>query len=160
MRAAAEVAEPPAATASTSLKSLEVCDVVNEFGFVFPEVPDDTEASAFLVYDSQKKPMYLGFSKDLRNTLRTLLVRRPELCYHYKCVNLVKAIIYVYIYIYIYIHMLAASRCVHPIVPVAKASAQLEASGLIPQGGSTPPKCPTGQLYKNLDCLRRGELPP
>jgi hypothetical protein len=91
MRAGPEVAEPPAATASASLKSLEICDVVNEFGFVFPDVPDDTEASAFLVYDSQKKPMYLGFSKDLRNTLRTLLVRRPELCYHYKCVNLVKA---------------------------------------------------------------------
>jgi len=89
-RAAAETSAPPV-VAGSALSSLEMHEVVNEFGFVFPEVPDDSEASAFLIYDSQKRPQYLGFSKDLRNTLRTLLVRRPELCYSYKCAHFAKA---------------------------------------------------------------------
>lgn len=31
---------------------------------------------------------YIGFSKDVRNSLRTLMGRRPELCHYYKLYNL------------------------------------------------------------------------
>lgn len=33
---------------------------------------------------------YIGFSKDVRNSLRTLMGRRPELCYYFKVFNLDK----------------------------------------------------------------------
>jgi len=86
--AASEVA--PVATESvwSSLASIKECNVINESGFVLPEIPDDTTASVFVIFDMSHKAQYLGFSKDLRNSLRTLLCRRPELCYHYKALNI------------------------------------------------------------------------
>jgi len=74
--------------ASLELSAIKFKQVINEHGFVLPDVPEGTVASAFMIFDSQNKPQYLGFSKDLRNTLRTLVCRRPELCYKYKCEHL------------------------------------------------------------------------
>jgi len=87
------VAEPEVEVAAIApkLEDLEEHLVINEHGIVLPEVPDDAQASAFMIYDMQHKPQYLGFSKDLRNTLRTLLCRRPEMCYGYKCAHFTQA---------------------------------------------------------------------
>jgi len=83
--------EAPAAAAATSasaagprLAELEEHNVINEHGIVLAEVPEGTKASAFVLYDATHKAQYLGFSKDLRNTLRTLLCRRPELSYFFR----------------------------------------------------------------------------
>lgn len=74
-----------------SLESLKEQKVINERGFILPEIPAGTAASAFVIYDAQHKAQYIGFSKDLRNTLRTLLCRRPENTYFFKCHNVAVA---------------------------------------------------------------------
>lgn len=53
-------------------------------GYIDPPVPEDTEASVFAVFDSNKKLQYVGFSKDLRNSLRKLFGRRPDKVYYHK----------------------------------------------------------------------------
>lgn len=89
--AASEAPTEVPVTSVTTLESLKEFNVINENGFVLPELPDSTAASVFVLYDAQHQAQYLGFSKDLRNSLRTLLCRRPELCYHYKCLHLQEA---------------------------------------------------------------------
>lgn len=74
-----------------SLSSLQEHNIINEHGIILPDQPGDAQASAFVLYDAQHKAQYLGFSKDLRNTLRTLLCRRPELAYHYKAIHVTEA---------------------------------------------------------------------
>lgn len=53
-------------------------------GLIDPAAPDGTEASVFAVFDENKKLQYVGFSKDIRNSLRTVFSRRPEKVYYYK----------------------------------------------------------------------------
>ncbi len=43
-----------------------------------------SQAWVLAVYDSNQKLQYVGFSRDLRNTLRTLLGRRPDKAHYYK----------------------------------------------------------------------------
>ena len=50
-----------------------------------PEVPEGTQASVFAVFDEKKKLQFIGFSKDVRNSLRTVFSRRPDRAYFYKC---------------------------------------------------------------------------
>lgn len=71
-----------------SLNELPLLSYINQQGFVIPPVEPGTEATVFAVHDANKKVVYVGFSKDVRNSLRTLLGRRPELCYFYKLHNL------------------------------------------------------------------------
>ena len=54
---------------------------------MFPVTPAGTQASVFAVYDASEKIQYIGFSKELRNSLRTLLGRRPELCVSFKALH-------------------------------------------------------------------------
>lgn len=42
------------------------------------------KAYVLAVYDEQKRLQYVGFSQDLRNSLRTLLGRRPDKAHYYK----------------------------------------------------------------------------
>lgn len=87
-RAEASTADAPAIDLTgMALSEIPEESIINDNGFVLPVVPEGTKASAFLILDMSSKPQYIGFSKDLRNTLRTLLCRRPELCYRYKCTN-------------------------------------------------------------------------
>jgi len=88
--AAAETAPAPS---QTSLESLELHRVINEHGLVLPDIPDleESAASAFVIYDMNGKAQYMGFSKDLRNTLRTFLCRRPELCYSFRAIAFAEA---------------------------------------------------------------------
>jgi hypothetical protein len=54
---------------------------------VLPISPNGTAASVFAVYDATKTIQYIGFSKDLRNSLRSLLGRRPELCHYFRAIH-------------------------------------------------------------------------
>jgi hypothetical protein len=53
-------------------------------GLVFPNVPNGVQATVFAIYDSRQKLQYVGFSKDLRNSLRTVFSRRPDKAHFYK----------------------------------------------------------------------------
>jgi len=75
------------AWAFTELATLKLEPVVNDKGWVFPVAPPGTQASVFAVYDASEQIQYIGFSKELRNSLRTLLGRRPELCVSYKALH-------------------------------------------------------------------------
>ncbi len=54
-------------------------------GYIDPPVPEGTEASVFAVFDANKKLQYVGFSRDLRNSLRTVFGRRPDKVFYHKC---------------------------------------------------------------------------
>lgn len=53
-------------------------------GYVSPDVPPGTAAAVFAVYDDHQKLQYIGFSKELRSSLRTVLGRRPDKAYYFK----------------------------------------------------------------------------
>ena len=57
-------------------------------GYVQPEVPAGTQAAVFAVYEQGRSLQYIGFSKDLRNSLRTLFGRRPDKAHFYRHVTL------------------------------------------------------------------------
>ncbi|KAL4437252.1 hypothetical protein ABPG75_004391 [Micractinium tetrahymenae] len=86
-------AAAPAAAASAaapSLDSLEFYPVLSVQGFISPEVPEGTEATVFALYDEARTLQYVGFSKGLRDTLRTLFSRRPEKTHYFKALHLAK----------------------------------------------------------------------
>jgi hypothetical protein len=53
-------------------------------GFVSPEVEPGAAAAVFAVYDNHQKLQYIGFSKDLQSSLRTVLGRRPDKAFFFK----------------------------------------------------------------------------
>jgi hypothetical protein len=75
------------ASAST-LAELPFASIINTQGLIQPEVPDGAEASVLAIYDENQKLQYVGFSKDLRNTLRTLLSRRTDKAFYFKAEHL------------------------------------------------------------------------
>ena len=70
------------------LASLTAVPFVNNQGIVYPHVAQDAEAHVFAVYDEFDFLQFIGFSKDLRNSLRTLLVRVPDQTMKFKHVDL------------------------------------------------------------------------
>ncbi len=60
------------------------CLLCRAQGYIDPEVPEGTEASVFAIFDQNKKLQYVGFSKDFRNSLRTVFGRRPDKVYYHK----------------------------------------------------------------------------
>lgn len=70
------------------LNELPINSYINGQGRIVPPVEPGTAATVFAVLDKNKKVQYVGFSKDIRNTLRTLMGRRPEFCYFYKMASL------------------------------------------------------------------------
>jgi hypothetical protein len=80
-------AEPAIAT-GPKLSDLPLQAVINPQGYVNPEIVPGTAAAVFAVYDEQQKLQYIGFSKDLRSSLRTVLGRRPDKAYYFKAVQL------------------------------------------------------------------------
>lgn len=64
--------------------------VVNLQGMVNPEVPPGSQAAVFAMYEQGKSLQYVGFSKDLRNSLRTLFGRRPDKAHFYRALHLPK----------------------------------------------------------------------
>lgn len=53
-------------------------------GLIQPMIPGGSEAAVFAVYNDRKQLQYVGFSKDLYNSLRTMLSRRPDKAFFYK----------------------------------------------------------------------------
>lgn len=85
------VTSPIASTGNSSipaLNDLPLISYISGQGRITPPVEAKTQATVFAVFDSKKKIQYVGFSKDVRNSLRTLIGRRPELCYYYKLFHL------------------------------------------------------------------------
>eukprot|EP00271_Cylindrocystis_brebissonii_P016482 TRINITY_DN4012_c0_g1_i2.p1 TRINITY_DN4012_c0_g1~~TRINITY_DN4012_c0_g1_i2.p1 ORF type:complete len:471 (+),score=118.13 TRINITY_DN4012_c0_g1_i2:152-1414(+) len=70
------------------LVELPLITFISNQGRINPPVEPNTQATVFAIFDQNKKLQYVGFSKDVRNSLRTLMARRPELCYFYKLANL------------------------------------------------------------------------
>lgn len=74
--------------AAKSLNQLPFWSFINKHGRIQPIMDPNTLASVVAVFDRNRRIQYIGFSKDLRNSLRTLMGRRTELCYFYKVHNL------------------------------------------------------------------------
>lgn len=53
-------------------------------GYVSPQVEPGAAAAVFAVYDNHQKLQYIGFSKDLQASLRTVLGRRPDKAFFFK----------------------------------------------------------------------------
>jgi len=53
-------------------------------GLIQPLIPTGSQAAVFAVYNDRKQLQYVGFSKDLYNSLRTLMGRRPDKAFFYK----------------------------------------------------------------------------
>lgn len=70
------------------LNDLPLLSYINQQGRIQPPIEPNTAATVFAVLDANKKVQYIGFSKDARNSLRTLMGRRPELCFYFKVYNL------------------------------------------------------------------------
>ena len=92
-RAPAAVAAVAAAAAAADagdpkLAELELRSVISLGGEVWPPLDAAARAWVFAVYDKHKELRFVGFSKDLRNSLRTVLVRQPEECHYYKAAAL------------------------------------------------------------------------
>ena len=59
-------------------------------GKIHSNVEETTKASVFAIFDEHKKLQYIGFSKGLEDSLRTVFTRRPDKAHFYKSVNLTK----------------------------------------------------------------------
>ena len=55
-----------------------------------PGVGPKTKASVFAVYDKDTTLQYVGKSRDAQQSLRTILVRQPDLCYSFKVFHVEK----------------------------------------------------------------------
>lgn len=77
-----------AAPTTRPLSQLQLCPIIDTQGYISPVIPDGTQATVFAIFDDREKLQYVGFSKDLRNTLRTVLGRRPDKAYFYKANHL------------------------------------------------------------------------
>ncbi|KAL2610401.1 hypothetical protein R1flu_028974 [Riccia fluitans] len=87
-RRSAVVAMAAATETIPSLNDLPLIQYINQQGRIQPPVEKTTKATVFAIFDENKKIQFIGFSKDARNSLRTLMGRRPTLCYYYKLYNL------------------------------------------------------------------------
>jgi hypothetical protein len=53
-------------------------------GYILSDPSWNSPAYIFCIYDEKAKAQYVGFSKDLKNSLRTVFTRRPEKAYFFK----------------------------------------------------------------------------
>eukprot|EP00803_Ostreobium_quekettii_P010351 evm.model.scf_81.7 EVM.evm.TU.scf_81.7 scf_81:74400-78145(-) len=74
--------------AAHKLMEIETNTILDDMGYIRPEVEGKAQAFVFAIYDENQKLQYIGFSKDLQSSLRTLFSRRPEKAYYYKYVSL------------------------------------------------------------------------
>lgn len=100
-RVAAPAAEAPSSASPTAtaaaasvpvtpempLADIPLRAIINSDGYIMPEVAPGTQASVFAIFDQKQKLQYVGFSKELRSSLKTLLGRRPDKAFFYKSVE-------------------------------------------------------------------------
>ena len=70
-----------------TLASLKFKSIISVHGEVHPEEREGVESSVFAVFDQAKQLQFVGFSKHLKNSLRTMLGRQGDLVYYYKHVD-------------------------------------------------------------------------
>lgn len=58
--------------------------IENIKGLIDPIIESNAKAFVFAIFDSNKKVQYIGFSKGLETSLRTIFTRRPDKAYYYK----------------------------------------------------------------------------
>jgi len=83
------IADDADAIYDTKLSDLELIPFINEKGRVMPGVVTRS-ATVFAVFDENEDIQYIGFSKDIRNTLRALLGRKPDVCHSFKVLDMVQ----------------------------------------------------------------------
>eukprot|EP00899_Mesostigma_viride_P012731 jgi/Mesvir1/21459/Mv03915-RA.2 len=71
-----------------SLANMPLVSFLTPQGYIQPEKQAETKASVFAILDSDTTVQYIGFATDIRNSLRKLMGRRPDLCFYYKVYNL------------------------------------------------------------------------
>jgi len=88
--AVTEATSPSTSPSIPHLRDLTLNPIINTQGMVAPEsmegMQDVASCKSFVfgLYDGKQKLQYIGFSKDLRNSLRTLLGRRPDKAFFFK----------------------------------------------------------------------------
>lgn len=60
------------------------CHAPSPQGFILSGPGWDAQAYVFALFDEHQKLQYVGFSRDLKNSLRTLFSRRPEKAHYFK----------------------------------------------------------------------------
>eukprot|EP01025_Chloroclados_australasicus_P037403 TRINITY_DN3818_c0_g1_i1.p1 TRINITY_DN3818_c0_g1~~TRINITY_DN3818_c0_g1_i1.p1 ORF type:complete len:378 (-),score=40.64 TRINITY_DN3818_c0_g1_i1:469-1602(-) len=70
--------------ASQNLADLSLNSIVNQQGYIMPSVQEDTQGAVFAVFDKEKRLQFVGFSKDLAESLRKVFTRRPDKAFFYK----------------------------------------------------------------------------
>lgn len=71
-------------TNSCHTNNCHTCNCHFQQGRVAPEIQPGTAAAVFAVYDNHQKLQYIGFSKDLTASLKTVLGRRPDKAFFFK----------------------------------------------------------------------------
>lgn len=72
------------AGSSSKLNEVLLEPIINEQGYISPNVDESAKGFVFAIYDELQKLQYIGFSKDLRSSLRTLFGRRPDKAWYYR----------------------------------------------------------------------------
>eukprot|EP00188_Purpureofilum_apyrenoidigerum_P000732 Plantae.Rhodophyta-Purpureofilum_apyrenoidigerum.ctg13475.p1 GENE.Plantae.Rhodophyta-Purpureofilum_apyrenoidigerum.ctg13475~~Plantae.Rhodophyta-Purpureofilum_apyrenoidigerum.ctg13475.p1 ORF type:complete len:239 (+),score=49.39 Plantae.Rhodophyta-Purpureofilum_apyrenoidigerum.ctg13475:132-848(+) len=83
LRMAASQSEP------TPLAELEFVEYISDEGLI-PYDDSKGKIGVYAIYNSEKQPVFLGKSRDVKNSLRMHLVKMPEECYYYKVMNVAK----------------------------------------------------------------------
>eukprot|EP01023_Acetabularia_acetabulum_P041681 TRINITY_DN4075_c0_g1_i2.p1 TRINITY_DN4075_c0_g1~~TRINITY_DN4075_c0_g1_i2.p1 ORF type:complete len:383 (-),score=63.79 TRINITY_DN4075_c0_g1_i2:1778-2926(-) len=72
---------------ASKLSELPMNTILNQTGYIMPQVQDNTQAAIFAVFDKEKKLQFIGFSKDVAESLRKVFTRRPDKAYFYKLIE-------------------------------------------------------------------------
>lgn len=78
----------PAGNPVTKLADLPLLSILTVQGFFDIPIPEGTEATVFAIYDEAKTLQYIGFSRDLGQSLRSVFSRRPDRAHHYRACHL------------------------------------------------------------------------
>eukprot|EP01026_Neomeris_dumetosa_P015068 TRINITY_DN15666_c0_g1_i10.p1 TRINITY_DN15666_c0_g1~~TRINITY_DN15666_c0_g1_i10.p1 ORF type:complete len:432 (-),score=53.26 TRINITY_DN15666_c0_g1_i10:230-1381(-) len=74
--------------AHVKLADITMTNILNSSGYIIPEVKEDTQVAVFAVFDKERKLQYVGFSKNIPESLRKVFCRRPDKAYFYKLIQL------------------------------------------------------------------------
>ena len=92
------------------MRPLPLSPLPSKKGFVRPSIPDGAAAAVFAIYSDARALQVVAFSTDLRRSLLTVLGRRPDKAYYYKCV------------VFHFFRSLLSPHCSPPIVGYSRLS--------------------------------------
>jgi hypothetical protein len=70
------------------LADIEMRTIISVQGFIEANVPTDTKATVFGIFDEAKTLQYIGFSSNFQASIRTVFSRRPDRAFYYKALHL------------------------------------------------------------------------